>query len=348
MSFAEKLKARSTIKSTEMLKDSLLFEDRGVVPLEIPALNIAFSGKLDGGMKMGVTTFAGPSKHFKTLFALLCAKSYMNEYPDAALLFYDNEFGTPSDYFKSVGIDMNRTVHTPITDIEQLKHDMLNQLRACTRGDRLVIIVDSIGNIASKKELDDADEGKTVQDMTRAKQIKSLMRMVSPLISILDISLIMVNHVYQTQEMYSKTVMTGGTGVVYNSNNIFYITRAQDKDGDDLAGYKFTITVEKSRFCREGSKIGIVVGFDSGINKWSGLFDMALESGHIVPVTKQTYAVAKFPEKTFKRKATDTKEFWTPILTDPRFLSWIENRYIISNGSLMANMDTISTENNNV
>ncbi len=36
----------------------------------------------------------------------------------------------------------------------------------------VIIVVDSVGNLASKKEVDDALEGKSVADMTRAKQMK--------------------------------------------------------------------------------------------------------------------------------------------------------------------------------
>ena len=72
--------------------------------------------------------WAGPSKHFKTAFSLLMAKAYLDKYPDASLLFYDSEFGTPQSYFDSFGIDTERVLHTPITDVEQLKFDVMAQL----------------------------------------------------------------------------------------------------------------------------------------------------------------------------------------------------------------------------
>ena len=180
MGILDKIKKNSTIKDSEILKESKFFTKKDMIPTSIPAINIALSGRLDGGLTPGLTMWAGPSKHFKTAFSLLMAKSYLDKYEDAALLFYDSEFGTPQAYFETFGIDMERVLHTPITDVEQLKFDIMKQLEGIERGERVMIVIDSIGNLASKKEVEDALDGKSVADMSRAKQIKSLFRMVTP------------------------------------------------------------------------------------------------------------------------------------------------------------------------
>jgi len=210
MSLLDKLKANTTIKETAILNESKFFEELEYVTTEIPAINIAFSGKLDGGFTSGLTVLAGPSKHFKTSFALLAIQAYQAKYKDSVCLFYDSEFGTPQTYFDSFGVDMNRVVHTPITDIEQLKFDIMKQIGGITRKDRLIIVIDSIGNLASKKEVDDAVDGKSVADLSRAKSLKSIFRMVTPHLKLKDIPLIVVNHVYQSQETYSRSIVSGG------------------------------------------------------------------------------------------------------------------------------------------
>ena len=88
------------------------------------------------------------------------------------MLFYDSEFGTPKSYFEMFSIPQDRVVHTPITDVEGLKHDLITQLRGLERGEKVVILIDSLGQMASTKEVDDAVSGKQVADMTRAKAIK--------------------------------------------------------------------------------------------------------------------------------------------------------------------------------
>ena len=210
MSLLDKIRKNTTIKDTAILADSKFFKEKDVIQTTVPMINVALSGRLDGGLVPGLTVFAGPSKHFKTAFALLLAKSYLEKYSDAVVLFYDSEFGSPQSYFSSFGIDPNRVVHTPITDVEQLKHDAMAQLSKIERGDHVIVIVDSVGNLASKKEVEDALDGKSVADMSRAKQLKSLFRMVTPHLTIKDIPMIVVNHTYQTLELYSKPVVSGG------------------------------------------------------------------------------------------------------------------------------------------
>jgi RecA/RadA recombinase len=210
MSLLEKIKKNSTIKDSAILSKSKFFTEKDMVTTGVPMINVALSGRLDGGLIPGLTMWAGPSKHFKTAFSLLMAKSYMDKYPDAVLLFYDSEFGTPVKYFETFQIDMDRVLHTPLTDIEQLKFDIMQQLQEVNRGDKLIIILDSVGNLASKKEVDDALEGKSVADMSRAKQIKSLFRMVTPHLNIKDISMVVVNHTYKEIGMFPKDIVGGG------------------------------------------------------------------------------------------------------------------------------------------
>jgi RecA/RadA recombinase len=337
----EKLKKNSTIKETNILADSVLFSKKDMIPTKIPAINVALSGRLDGGMTPGLTVWAGPSKHFKTAFTLLMAKSYMDKYPDAALLFYDSEFGTPQSYFDSFGIDTSRVMHTPITDIEQIKFDVMQQMNELKRGDKVIIVVDSIGNLASKKEVEDALDGKSVGDMTRAKQLKSFFRMVTPHLTLKDIPMIVVNHIYMEQGMFPKAIVSGGTGIYYSAQNIYIVGRQQDKDGTDLIGYNFIINVEKSRYVREKSKIPVTVSFDGGISTWSGLLDMATESGHVVKPSNGWYSrvnttTGEVEEKKFRIKDTDSKEFWLPVLGDPTFQDWIKQNYQIANGAIMS------------
>lgn len=209
-SLLERLKKASTIKETAILSESKFFDEGKKVPTAIPALNLALSGAFNGGFGSGLIVWAGPSKHFKTCFTLLMLKAYLDEHDDAVAIWYDSEFGSPQSYFEAFGIDTGRIVHTPVTNIEELKFDIMKQLEGISRGDHVFIGLDSAGNIASKKEVEDALDGKSAADMTRAKQLKSLFRMVTPHLKMKKLPMVVVNHTYQTQEMYSKAVVSGG------------------------------------------------------------------------------------------------------------------------------------------
>ena len=332
MSILDRIKKNSTIKDTSVLSKSKFFTKKDMIPTSIPIINVALSGRLDGGLTPGLTMWAGPSKHFKTAFSLLMAKAYLDKYEDSVVLFYDSEFGTPQSYFDAFGIDTDRVVHTPITDIEQLKFDVMAQLKEINRGDHVIIVIDSIGNLASKKEVDDALDQKSVGDMTRAKQMKSLFRMVTPHLTIKDIPMVVVNHTYMEIGMFPKAIVGGGTGAYYSADNIFILGRQQEKDGTEVVGYNFIINVEKSRYVKEKSKIPVSVSFDGGISKWSGLLDLALESGHVIKPSNGWYSkvdkeTGEVEDKKYRIKDTDTKDFWLPLLTQKSFYQFIKDKY---------------------
>jgi RecA/RadA recombinase len=343
MSVLDKIKKNSSIKESDILSDSKFFTEKDMIPTAIPIINVALSGKFSGGLVPGLTMWAGPSKHFKTAFSLLMAKSYLDKYPDAALLFYDSEFGSPQDYFQSFGIDTDRVLHSPLTDIEELKFDIMQQLKNIERKDNLIIIIDSIGNLASKKEVDDALEGKSVADMSRAKQIKSLFRMVTPHLNMKNIPLIVVNHTYKEIGLYPKDIVGGGTGSYYSADNIFIIGRQQEKEGTEVIGYNFIINVEKSRYVKEKSKIPITVSFTGGISTWSGLLDIALESGHVVKPTNGWYskidANGVIEDKKYRIKDTDTKNFWESILQMKSFQDFVEKKYCFTGNDIITEED---------
>jgi hypothetical protein len=340
MSTLEKLRKNTTIKESAILARSKFFTEKDMVTTSIPVINIALSGDMDGGLTPGLTMWAGVSKHFKTGFSLLMAKAYLEKYKDAALLFYDSEFGTPQAYFSAFGIDMERVLHTPVTDVEQLKFDIMKQLKNIDRGDKIIIIVDSIGNLASKKEVEDALNEKSVADMSRAKQLKSLFRMVTPHLTIKDIPMVVVGHTYKEMSLFPRDIVSGGTGSYYAADNIFIIGRQQDKKGKELLGHNFIINVEKSRYVKEKSKIPVSITFEGGINKWTGLLDIAIDGGFVHKPTMGWYSrtdlkTGELEEKKWRIADTSCSEFWNPIINSKEFKDYIKKSYQISHGSII-------------
>ena len=342
MSLMNKLISNSTIKLTSAIGDSKVFGKKEMAQTSVPMINVALSGRVDGGLVPGLLMLAGPSKHFKSAFALLMAAAYQKKYPDAVVLFYDSEFGTPQAYFESFGINMEQVVHTPITDVEQLKFDIMKQLESIDKKDRVVVVIDSIGNLASKKEVEDAMNEKSVADMSRAKQMKSLFRMVTPHLNLKDIPLIAVNHTYKEIGLYPKDIVSGGTGAYYSADAIWIIGRQQEKDGTEIAGYNFVINIEKSRHVREKSKIPIMVTFEGGIMKWSGLMEVAEKGGYlrkpkvgwyepIDPVTGEVLS-----EKLMRAKdIINNGEFWKMMFNKTDFANYIKMQYTMGTKSLM-------------
>ena len=339
MSIMDKLKKNSKSDFTSILADSKFFNDKDMVPTNVPMMNVALSGSMDGGLAPGLTVLAGPSKHFKTSFALIMASAYLKKYKDAVLLFYDSEFGSPQAYFENFDIDTSRVLHTPITNVEELKFDIISQLEGIDRGEKVVIVIDSVGNLASKKELEDAINEKSVADMSRAKALKGLFRMTTPYLNMKDIPLIAVNHTYQEIGLFPKAVVSGGTGIYYSADNIWILGRQQDKVGTEIKGYHFVINVEKSRFVKEKSKIPISVSWDGGVQHWSGLLDVAMSGNYVSKPSPGWYcridkSTGELVEPKVREKDTLNEEFWKPIIEETDFKQYLTNKYSILNSTV--------------
>jgi len=350
MGIMDKLKKNSKIKSAAIMSESSVFKNQEMVTTSIPLVNIALSGALTGGITAGLTTLAGPSKHFKTNFALFMAAAYLAKYDDAALIFYDCEYGSPQSYFDKFGIDMSRVFHTPILDIEEMKNDISNQLDGISKSDKVIIVIDSIGNMASKKETEDAMEGKSVTDMTRAKQLKSLFRIVTPHLKLKQIPLIAINHTYQTQEMYSKAVVSGGTGIYYSSDNIWIIGRQQNKTGTEVTGYNFVINIEKSRFVREKAKLPVEVSWENGIDKYSGLLEIASagnfihkgKKGKAIGYSHMNYETGEVDESAvYYARETKNDQFWKPVLENPAFANFVFQQFSVDGEQMVDFSDIV-------
>jgi RecA/RadA recombinase len=342
-----KLKKNSKLASTEVLDKSKFFVEKEVTSIDVPMMNVALSGRLDGGLGSGLTVLAGPSKHFKTSFALKMASAFLDSDPEAVMLFYDSEFGSPQSYFENFGIDTSRVLHTPIANVEELKFDLINQLEEISEEDKVIIVIDSIGNLASKKELEDAIDEKSVADMSRAKALKGVFRMSTPYLTTKNVPMLAINHTYKEIGLFPKNIVGGGTGIYYSADNIWIIGRRQNKTGTEVTGYDFIIDVEKSRFVKEKSKIPITVSWDGGIERYSGLLDVALAGGYVTKPSNGWYQLVDTNTgeaigTKVRHKDTLTEEFWSPLLASEPFQQFVTKMYsIAANSALTLDVEAV-------
>jgi len=340
MSIMDKLKKNSKLKHTDVLSESKFFNEKDFTPTDVPMINVALSGSVDGGLSSGLIVLAGPSKHFKTSFALLMASAYLKKHKDAVMLFYDSEFGSPQAYFKQFDIDTSRVLHTPITNVEELKFDLIGQLDNLDRKDNVIVVIDSIGNLASKKEMEDTMNEKSVADMSRAKALKGLFRMTTPYLAMKNIPLLAVNHTYMEIGLFPKAIVGGGTGIYYSADNIWIIGRRQNKTGTEVTGYDFVVNIEKSRYVKEKSKIPVTVSWEGGVEKYSGLLEVALAAGYVSKPSNGWYCrsnkeTGEMMDPKCREKDTLKAEFWEPIFAETDFKEFIQKQYTIGHKALI-------------
>ena len=321
-SLMQRLKKSSLLKAVEASStDSLI--DPEFTDTHLPILNIILSGKPNRGLPNGFTIIEGEQATYKSTLCLNIVSAYLKKHQDSICIFYDSENGTSLEGMKANGIDPERILYTPFSNIEELKLDIVRQLDEIKRGDKVIFFIDSLGMMASKKEAKDALEGKTSADMTKAKEIASLVRLICPALNAKEIPCIAINHVYKDiASFHGGFIGAGGSKLKYAANTIIQISKAQEKEGTELTGFKFTLQAIKSRYIKEKTKLPLYVSFTGGINKWSGLFDLALNLGWIVSEKQSWYQLldketGEIEEKKYRRKELESNDaIWERFLME--------------------------------
>lgn len=152
-----------------------------------------------------------------------------------------------------------------------------------------------------------------------------------------DIAVAEAEHYVLENGLYSHN-----SGVMYSANTVFVITKSQEKQGTDLVGYNFTINIEKSRYVREKAKLTFQVLYETGITKYSGLLDIALESGEVIKPSMGWYQKVNMDtgeviEGKYRAKDTFTDEFWEPILASPHFQQFVRGKYQLGSKQITKN-----------
>ena len=334
MSLMKRLKKNSTIEGVSALSESKFF-NRETVPTDIPLLNVALSGDINGGLSSGITMICGESKSFKSGFLVQMVLAHQKKYGKKSIcLYYDSEF-SPVEYYEKQGVKLDQMLHIPVTTVEELKNDIASQLKEISieEPEHVIILIDSIGGLASNKEAEDSAEGKSTVDMTRAKALNSFFRIVTPHLNMKNIPMVLINSHYETMEMFSKKVVAGGKKAYLSSDDVWFITRAQDKEGKELKGYFFNITADKSRTVKEGSKFPINVTWEDGINKNSGLFDLSVEAGIVVQSGAWYQAInpetGELYDKKLRRTQIECDAFYDNLLKNKTFIEYVKGKYLL-------------------
>ena len=262
--------------------------DQGFIGTGSYILNAQLSGSIYGGIPNNrVTAIAGEQATGKTFYAIGIASTFLNDHPDGAVFYFDSEAAATPDLFRDRGLDPARVWHFPIDTIEEFRTQMiriLDNLLKTPEKDRkpLLIILDSLGMLASQKELQDAMDDKQVRDMTKSQTIKSVFRIITSKLGKLKIPMIVTNHTYKTMNPYGDpTDMGGGSGLKYAASTIITLTKSKEKDSSkEIIGNIIKVKTYKSRLTKEGTQIATRLFFDSrGLDEYYGLLELGEKHG---------------------------------------------------------------------
>ena len=222
----------------------------------------------------------------KTFFCLSVVRHFLSTDPDAGVIYFETESAISKQMIESRNIDSKRLVIFPVDTIEEFRTQavrIIDKYMEQPKEERkpLMFVLDSLGMLATNKEVEDASNDKNVRDMTKAQLIKSVFRILTLKLGKANIPMLVTNHTYDVVGAYVPTKeMGGGSGLKYSASTIVYLSKKKEKDGTELVGNIIKCEAKKSRLTREGSKVETRLFFDErGLQQHYGLLELGERAG---------------------------------------------------------------------
>ena len=248
--------------------------------------NALLSGSIYGGLPSNkITALAGESATGKTFFLMGIVKSFLDNDPNAGVIYFESESAITRQMVIDRGIDPKRMVIMPVTTVQEFRTQairVLDDYLSVDEADRppMFLCLDSLGMLSTTKEVEDTAEGKETRDMTRAQVLKAAFRVLTLKLGRAKIPMVVTNHTYDVVgSMFPTKEMGGGTGLKYAASSIVYLSKKKEKDGTEVIGNIVHCKNHKSRLTKENKMVDVRLTYDAGLDKYYGLLDLALKYG---------------------------------------------------------------------
>lgn len=256
------------------------------------ALNAVLSGSIYGGVPNNkVTAFAGESSTGKTFFVLGIVKQFLDANPEGGVIYFDTEAAVTKNMMETRGVDTKRVVISEPDTIQKFRHTALQIIEKYgaqpeAKRKPMMMVLDSLGQLSSTKEMEDTAEGKETKDMTKSATLKATFRVLNLKLAKIGVPLLVTNHVYDVVGAYIPTKeMSGGSGLKYTASTIVYLSKRKDKDGTEVVGNIVKVKLQKSRLTKENSQVEVKITYSKGLDRYYGLLDIAEKHGIIKKVS---------------------------------------------------------------
>lgn len=285
----DKLNPHATLLSDATLSKVDEWIDTGCM-----VLNSVISGSLYGGVPKGrITGFSGPS---------MCGKTYIinkilgnAEKKGMVPVIFDTEIAVDESSAKNVGLDPSKTKYVPVNTVGECRNQLfalLDGIESAGLNGRFIVSIDSLGNLAADKEVEDAVKGKVAADMgLRAKSLKSMMRILTYKAAKTGTTILFSNHTYEDPTAMYPTLVkqqSGGKGPVYLASVLVQLAAKNEKqdineeddeilpEAKNVSGATLRALTVKNRFIPPFLECEMYLNFKTGLDKYAGLRDLAV------------------------------------------------------------------------
>lgn len=269
----------------------------------IYALNKIISGDFQRGLPFGkvVEIFGDPATGKSLLISHLIAE--VQKIGGVAILD-DTENAYNPFFGEKVGINNEELIRVRSTTIEDHIEKLFTGWKDSKGKDKLGIVpliresdkecpilicLDSLGRLSTRHEM---ETGFEKSDMTKAKNIKKGYRLAGKHLQEDKVLYILSNHVYyKIGVMFGNPKATpGGTGTPFESSVRLDLTtgrkQTEEEESGDITGIGVNVQVVKNRLAPPFKKAKLIINWETGVDKYSGLLEVLEDSGIIKSETK--------------------------------------------------------------
>lgn len=279
-------------------------------------LNAALSGTIYGGIPNNkITAFAGESATGKTFFVLGIMRKFLETDENAGVIYYDTEAAVTKKMMEDRGIDTSRVIISEQSTVQGFRTHVMRTLdRYIESGASrppMLMVLDSLGQLSTDKEVTDISEGKDTRDMTRAQLIRGTFRALSLKLAKAKCPLIVTNHVSEAIGSYvPMKVMGGGSGLRYAASQIVFLSKKKDRDGTEVVGNIIHCKMDKSRLTKENKMVDVRLTYDRGLDLHYGLLELA-EKYDLIKKAGTRYEMADGSKVFGKTIAENPEKYFT-------------------------------------
>ena len=261
-------------------------EFSGTIDTGSYVLNGLFSGSIYGGVSNNkITALAGETATGKTFFALGLVRRFLETHENGIVAYFDTESAVTADMMEQRQIDTTRVIKSEPDTIQKFRHVTLNMLEHFIIQDGeesvpMMMVLDSLGQLSSTKEIEDTAEGAETRDMTKAQVLKATFRVLNLKLAKAGVPLIVCNHTYDVVGSYvPMKEMSGGSGLKYAASTIAFLSKKKERDGTEVIGNIVKVKMQKSRLSRENKEIEVLLTYDKGLDRYYGMVDLGINAG---------------------------------------------------------------------
>lgn len=260
------------------------------------SLNYLISGDFNKGIPLGkVTVFAGESGAGKSY---ICSGNIVKNAQQQGIyvVLIDTENALDESWLQALGVDTDeskllRLSMSMIDDVAKTITEFVKDYKLLSEAERpkVLFVIDSLGMLLTPTDVNQFEAGDMRGDLGRKpKALMALVRNCVNMFGSLNIGLVATNHSYASQDPYNPDpVVSGGQGFVYASSILVAMKKLklkEDEDGNkvtEVLGIRAGCKIMKTRYAKPFEDIQIQIPYETGMNPYSGFFDLIERRGLI-------------------------------------------------------------------